>query len=97
MAEPERRTTTTTTTWVRYIATSTRSRRNPPSLGDLRLFVHACEGLPGDVHVSIDEGPLDGVGRRDVEFSVKYEHPAPQEEPADARVTLDLTARGTAR
>lgn len=80
---PRRSTVTTTHTHVRHIAVPLgRDRKNPPHLADLRAFVAACEGLPDEVYVHIDEGHLDSAGRRDVEFRVRYEHPA--EEAPDA-------------
>jgi hypothetical protein len=47
-------------------------RENGPHLGDLREFVAACDGLPDDLKVRIDEGHLNEGGRRDVQFLVVH-------------------------
>ncbi len=72
MAEPTRRRWISDIESVRYIAIPAgRERANPPSLGDLRAFVQACDGLPDSAHVAIEPGSLDEGGRRDVVFSVR--------------------------
>lgn len=80
MSDVQRSTTSVTTTHVRYFAKPRgSSRKNPPSLGDLRAFVAACDGLPDDVDVRIQPGTLGESGRHDVEFSLRYDHPAAEE------------------
>lgn len=57
------------TTTVELVACPMGPRReNGPHLADLREFVEACAGLPGDVRVHITNGPLSESGARDVVF-----------------------------
>jgi hypothetical protein len=74
MAEtPRRSTVTSTETHVSHTAKPLgRSRENPPHLGDLRAFVAACEGLPDDLSVYINNGSLDEGGRRNITFFVRH-------------------------
>lgn len=79
----ERSTSHTTTTTVRHIAKPLgRERGNPPHLGDLRAFVEMCEGLPDELGVFIKNGPLNEAGRYDTTFTVRYNHPVPEEPDA---------------
>ena len=53
----------------------------PPSLGDLRKFVAACEGLPDDTTVRINQESPGMDGRyANVELSVRVKHPTESEE-----------------
>lgn len=71
MSAAVRKTTTATTTTVRYVAQSFgKARENPPSLGHLREFVEACEGLPDDTSVRLDKSGLDEGGRYSYTFSL---------------------------
>lgn len=49
------------------------NRESGPHLIDLREFVAACAGLPGDLLVHVDQGRMDEGGRRVVTFSVSQE------------------------
>jgi len=80
MGKAQRRTSTTTVTNVRVLAEPLgEARENGPHLQDLRNFVEACEGLPGETLVRITEGPLNGAGRHVVEFGLTYTHPSGEE------------------
>jgi hypothetical protein len=74
---PARRITTdTTTTWVQYSAVpSGAGRENGPHLGDLRVFVASCEGVPDDVRVDFTNGHMGESGRYNVSISLVYKHP----------------------
>ena len=73
---PSRITTTMTTTQVRHLAKPMGiERENGPHLGDLREFVDACDGLPEDTLVRINEGYMDESGRYDVTISLVHHHP----------------------
>ena len=66
----------TTTTTVRHIAHPLgRSRENGPHLSDLREFVDACEGLPGELLVRISKGSLNESGRHDVTIETTLSEP----------------------
>lgn len=66
-----RTTATITTTTVRHIAKPLgESQENGPHLLDLREFVAACEGLPGNAFVRVTPGTLGESGRRDVTLEV---------------------------
>lgn len=76
MADPSRTTTTRTTTNVRHVMQPVGvARKNPPTLGQLREFVAACEGLPDSIVVHVDIGQVREGGGRDITFSTSYEHP----------------------
>lgn len=97
MTLPTRRTVDTTTTYVNHIAKPMgRARESGPHLSDLRLFVDACDGLPGDVLVRIDTSQLNESGRCDVVFHVTYVHPtpAPDEEPPCPGCLTDASGQG---
>lgn len=71
---PQRSTVTKTITTVRHVVQSFgRTRENPPSLGHLREFVAACEGIPDDTKVTLDKSSLDEGGRFSYTFSVRIE------------------------
>jgi hypothetical protein len=73
---PSRTVSTVTTETVRHLAKPYgRNRENGPHLADLRAFVAACEGLPDDVLVRIENGYLDEGGRRNVTFTANYRVP----------------------
>ena len=98
MTLPTRRTVDTTTTYVDHIATPMgRARENGPHLSDLRLFVDACDGLPGDILVRIDTGHMGESGRYNVTFHVTYMHPPPappDEEPPCPGCVTDASGQG---
>lgn len=72
MSEPIRKTVTQTTTTVRHVAQAFGiGRTNPPSLGHLREFVAACDGLPDDTAVNVEKSNLDEGGRYSYTFSVR--------------------------
>lgn len=74
MAEPNRQTTTQTVTTVRHVVQAFGpARTNPPSLGHLREFVAACDGLPDDTAVNLAKSQLDEGGRYSYTFSVRIE------------------------
>lgn len=50
-----------------------RERTNPPSLGDIRKFVTACDNLPDDLLVVITKGSLDEGGRHSYTFTVRQQ------------------------
>lgn len=74
MAEaPVRQQRTETVVEVRHIAKPLGTKReNGPHLADLRRFVEACEGLPDETLVRIDNGHLSEGGRRDVVLFVRW-------------------------
>lgn len=68
---PRKQVTTVTTTTVEHVARPYgRARNNPLSLAQLREFVEACDGLDGDLSVSIQNGSLDEGGRHDTTLRV---------------------------
>jgi hypothetical protein len=68
----ERREHTSTEVSVTHIAAPLgRERENGPHLTDLRQFVDECEGLPGDLRVSISNGHMGESGRYDVTLKVR--------------------------
>jgi hypothetical protein len=73
MAEgPQRQTVTETVTTVRHVVgTFGRARTNPPSLGQLREFIMACDDIPDDVAVHIEKSQLDEGGRYTYTFSLR--------------------------
>lgn len=78
MDEPVRTTRTNTTTTVRLVTHPFgRHGENPPSLGQLRRFVDACEGLPDDLGVSWEKGSLSEGGRYQVVLSVSMQVEVP--------------------
>lgn len=48
-----------------------RNRQNPPTLGQLRKFVEACEDLPDEASVSMEKGQLDEGGRHNYTFRIR--------------------------
>lgn len=71
MAEPTRTVVNQTVTTVRYVVHPFgRARTNPPSLGHLREFLTACQGLPDDTHVGLEKSSLDEGGRYTYTLSV---------------------------
>jgi hypothetical protein len=54
-------------------------RENPPHLGDLREFVAACEGLPDELLVTVQQGRSEKGGRRDMTISVRQVVPVSDE------------------
>lgn len=54
---------------VRHVAQPLKGE-NGPHLSDLREFVDACDGLPNDLLVRIDQGHLSESGSRNVTFRV---------------------------
>lgn len=76
--EPRRETTAQQVTTVRHVVGPFgRDRLNPPSLGHLRKFVNACDGLHDDTVVRIDKGHCDEGGRYSVTFSLRIVVPIP--------------------
>lgn len=72
MNAPVRRRSTQDITTVRYVCNPFgRTNTNPPSLGQVREFVNACDGLPDDTAVSVEKGPLDEGGRYTYVLSVR--------------------------
>jgi len=88
--QPIRTTKTVSTIRVVHVAKPRgTARKNPPSLGDLRAFVQACEGLPDDVHVHIQNGHLGESGRRDTTLSTSFEC-----EPEQAEAIVSACGEG---
>jgi hypothetical protein len=60
-------------TRIRHVAQPLgRGREVGPHLEDLRIFVEACEEIPGDTLVRINKGQLDEGGRYDVTFELVH-------------------------
>jgi hypothetical protein len=66
-------TTRTVTTVRQLMGPFGRYNTNPPSLGQLREFVAACEGLDDNTSVSVEKGSLSESGTYNCSFSVRIE------------------------
>lgn len=72
VTDPVRKTTRQAITTVRHVCRPFgHTNVNPPSLGQIREFVAACEGLPDSTAVSVQRGSLTEGGRYDYVFSVQ--------------------------
>jgi hypothetical protein len=70
-APVRKKVTQTTTTVLHVLRAFGPIRTNPPSLGQLREFVMACDDLPNDTPVQIEKSSLDEGGRYNYRFSIR--------------------------